>query len=770
MSRLRALALAVLVPASPLAAVPARAPSPQDAPQVAGSGNDARLERPWHTAVTLREALSGTDSPEPGLILELARAEAGWENWPQVEELLRDAGWLDDENSGEGWFLLARAAEAAEDWTAAESAFTAYLASGGRSEEAVLRLIRVRARVGRPAEALGALEAMATGRTDLFNSRVRLEVADILAPLGDTAGVRLASAGITDAEIRDRGRLLSPDAWLAAGDSAGAESLLEETVAAISGDSRRARGWATLGELRRARGDNEGALSAFRTVLEAVDRGSAATLAATALVESGTPATADLPLLGQVLQRGSESQLALEVYDRYVEETSATPPATLRLARARLLAGTRRLSEAREELSRLAESEDPAIGAPALDNLARVQRRLGEGGNAQASQEDLVERFPGSRAAVDFIFFRADADHDAGRLSSAMQGYGRTASMAPTMDRAGLARMRLGQLHIGAGDHDAAATVFENYLADFPGGRRWQEAAYWAAWSRLQMGNRERAAGHVALVASGDPFSYYAFLGARLLGETHDPVLEPDPPFDEAGDFWMYEPLREAGLLRRAGMVSAADDIMERLAEQASGTPGALLRLAEGLIAEGMYIEGIRIGGEARNAGYPRTPRLLRAIYPLPYRDVVFEEAAKRGVDPFLMAALIRQESAFDAGIVSSAGAVGLMQVMPETGRELARREGPRPFRAAALKAPDVNLHLGSRYLADMLSRWDGELPFVLSAYNAGPTRARRWSRLPEASDLVRFTERIPFVETRNYVKSVTRNAWIYRWLYGDGS
>ncbi|MYK69511.1 MAG: lytic transglycosylase domain-containing protein, partial [Gammaproteobacteria bacterium] len=151
-------------------------------------------------------------------------------------------------------------------------------------------------------------------------------------------------------------------------------------------------------------------------------------------------------------------------------------------------------------------------------------------------------------------------------------------------------------------------------------------------------------------------------------------------------------------------------------------------------------------------------------------RDIIFDEAAKREVDPFLMAALMRQESAFDAEIVSSAGAVGLMQVMPETGRELALREGPRPFSPAALRVADVNLHLGSRYLAQMLARYDGQLPLVLSAYNAGPSRANRWRRLPEASDLQRFTERIPFFETRNYVKSVERNLRVYRWLYGDDS
>ena len=773
MKPLSAQARALLTAVSLIIAVPAPASSlshPGPTPQATGTESRVPVERPWHTAIRLREALAATDSPEPAAILELARAEAGWRNWTAVSELLADAEWLDDVNAGEGWLLLGLAAEAAEDWAAAEQALGAWLAGGSRDEEAVLRLVRIRARLNRSGDALGTLGAIATGRTGFFDSRMRLEVAEILAPLGDTAGVRLASAGITDDEIRERTWLLRSDAYLTVADSTAAEAFLDQTVASISDDGRRARGWAMLGELREARGDREGALAAFGAVLDAVDRGSAATLAATAVAESGTASTDDLPALGRVLQRGGETGLALGVYDRFVEEASTSPPLTLRLARARLMAGAGRLSEARDEFSSLAGSQDPEVGAPALDNLARVQRRLGAGGAAETAQEQLVERFPGSRQAVDFIFFRADADHDAGRLSQAMEGYGQTASMAPTMDRAGLARMRLGQLHIGAGDHRQAAAVFENYLADFPEGRRWQEAAYWAAWARLRLGDHERAAGHVALVTRGDPLSYYAFLGAELLGQDYEPELDPDPPFDESGVFWMYEPLREAGLLKRAGMNPAAADAAARLVERAEGSPGALLRLAEGLIAEGMYIEGIRVGGRAQSAGYPRSPRLVRAAYPLPYRDIIFDEAAKREVDPFLMAALMRQESAFDAEIVSSAGAVGLMQVMPETGRELALREGPRPFSPAALRVADVNLHLGSRYLAQMLARYDGQLPLVLSAYNAGPSRANRWRRLPEASDLQRFTERIPFFETRNYVKSVERNLRVYRWLYGDDS
>jgi soluble lytic murein transglycosylase len=159
----------------------------------------------------------------------------------------------------------------------------------------------------------------------------------------------------------------------------------------------------------------------------------------------------------------------------------------------------------------------------------------------------------------------------------------------------------------------------------------------------------------------------------------------------------------------------------------------------------------------------------VRAIYPFPYRESVLAEAAERDVDPFLMAGLIRQESAFWARALSRADARGLMQVLPSTGAELARSLGPAGFRADDhLFHPEVNVHLGMAFYSDLRRRFGDSPVILLSGYNAGPTRARRWSRLPEADDPLRFTEWIPFTETQRYVKNVLLNRAVYEWLYGS--
>jgi soluble lytic murein transglycosylase len=135
-----------------------------------------------------------------------------------------------------------------------------------------------------------------------------------------------------------------------------------------------------------------------------------------------------------------------------------------------------------------------------------------------------------------------------------------------------------------------------------------------------------------------------------------------------------------------------------------------------------------------------------------------------------MVAALIRQESSFMARAKSGPGAMGLMQVMPGTGAGLAAGAGIRGWESEMLFNPEINVHLGTRYLAAQMRSYGGDLPNVFIAYNAGPGRVTRWRTFPEARDRELFTERIPFEETRDYVKILTRNIEIYRGLYGGAA
>jgi len=155
-------------------------------------------------------------------------------------------------------------------------------------------------------------------------------------------------------------------------------------------------------------------------------------------------------------------------------------------------------------------------------------------------------------------------------------------------------------------------------------------------------------------------------------------------------------------------------------------------------------------------------------LFPLPYHGDLMRNARLQGLDPSMVAALIRQESEFNPQARSSANAYGLTQVRPSTGRQLARRAGLRRFSSGMLFQPAVNLRLGTIYLRGLLDQLGGSWEETLAAYNAGKSRVNEWESWATFREPAEFVETIPFTETREYVQSVLRNAELYRRIYGD--
>ncbi|HUS08809.1 MAG TPA: lytic transglycosylase domain-containing protein, partial [Bryobacteraceae bacterium] len=159
--------------------------------------------------------------------------------------------------------------------------------------------------------------------------------------------------------------------------------------------------------------------------------------------------------------------------------------------------------------------------------------------------------------------------------------------------------------------------------------------------------------------------------------------------------------------------------------------------------------------------------KFWRLAFPLPYRSAVEMNSRLRSLDPYMVAALIRQESEFNPQALSRVKAYGLTQVMPSTGRELSRKLGVRKFTAKMLFQPDINLKLGTYYLRSLLDQLGGEWETTLASYNAGKSRVLTWLNWARYEEPAEFIETIPFTETRNYVQIVLRNADVYRRLYG---
>ena len=156
-----------------------------------------------------------------------------------------------------------------------------------------------------------------------------------------------------------------------------------------------------------------------------------------------------------------------------------------------------------------------------------------------------------------------------------------------------------------------------------------------------------------------------------------------------------------------------------------------------------------------------------KLAFPLPYRADLEKFSKQNGLDPYLMAALIRQESEFNPKAVSRANARGLTQIVPATGRELSRRLKVTPYSTPRLFQPAVNLQLGTFYLKTIVDRLNGHWEAALAAYNAGLSRAHAWLSWGDFREPAEFVETVPFSETRGYIQTVLRNADVYRRLYG---
>lgn len=722
----------------------------------------------WHAARLLREA--GTADGAAADVLLLARAEAGWRNWTGVAELLGDRPWLAERDGAIGLYLLARALEASEQWDEAAAMYVQYASVVGEGSRAGIAALARGARsawlAGRASDALRALERL--GPAPVARSWVAVELALEAVREGDPDGV--ASLRRHAIEPRAAAALwrAHADALLQAGDSAAAADAFRSLLDQAS-PVRRAEAAVELGRLRLAAGDSSQAEALLSGAFGDAS-GSARTRAGQALLDIGGQGSARTLELARIVDRAGDGARALRGYDaavRLASEQGTAFPERSRLERARLMATVRpRQDEALGEFRAIRETtEDERIGARNLDVWAQMRRRQALPAQEATLRRWLLEEYPGSAEAAEVVWSRGSYAESQGRFDEALGHYRFLTENAGSLARAGEARMRSGQIHLRRANPAAAAAVFEQYVEDFPDGRRWQEASYWAGRTRLELGDTATGRSHLMRVLR-QPIEYYAVMSADLLGVPYSVDLPEGPAPVEPG--WLTEGLGRLDLLTEAGLEGGAEDEIDRLRDRAAGERVVLLRLAEALIERGRSIEGINLGWSILEDDGTWDRRLLRVAYPFPYEELVRREAAEWGIDVFLMAAIIRQESAFKADIVSRAGAIGLMQVMPPTGAQLARAHGPRGFTEESLTKPEVNLHLGAAFFVDMSRRYDDDLPLVLSAYNAGPTRATRWRTYPEASDPLRFTERIPILETRGYVKSVRRNLGLYRALYGQ--
>lgn len=710
-------------------------------------------------------------------ILLASRLRAGWGDWVGVSDLLEGRRWLDEVERGAGWALLGHSRSRLGFPVEASDALARYLAIAdpGDPDRGIAQLRRGLAlgAAGRPEAARAALDSAASS-LPWFGDWVHLFAAEVSAAAGDTAEVRRRLAATHPELVAERGWRLRIDAARKAGDNRAARQAAVDATREATAADRRAAAWAVLGALRLEGGDTARAREALRSALQAAPLSTGAVDAARRLSELDLTAEEWRSIAAIYLRHGNQSR-AIEGFERYLAADIGTPAeraqVRLQLGRAHFNAG--RFQAAERGLVALAADSVPArIASEALYLAARAQYRQGRGSEGERTFVELARRFPDQSATARGLYLLADLKHDDLELAEARIYYRQAAEAAPNLEEAGLARMRLGGLAFLEGDFEGALRTFEEYRSLHPDGRRAMQATYWAARAHAALGRDDEARQLLREIRATDPVSYYGIRAAELLDV---PVLgipmSPSPPPNATVDSLVASGMRRVDLLdsldRREDLVVE----VERLRRHFEQRDGGDYALAEALNTRGYTLTAVNMGWAIRRQEGSWNPRLLRIIYPFPFRDIVIQEAVERGLDPYLVAGLIRRESAFNPVVVSPAGAIGLMQIMPQTGRGLAQGAGIRRFNLDLLKEPEVNVHLGVRYLHQLMRRFgEDHLPTVLSAYNAGPNRAVRWRDLPEHRDTELFTERIPYDETRNYVRYVLMHRALYAALYPDAA
>src|ERR1700722_8087689 len=330
-------------------------------------------------------------------------------------------------------------------------------------------------------------------------------------------------------------------------------------------------------------------------------------------------------------------------------------------------------------------------------------------------------------------------------------------------------------------DTDTRLTTF---LLKYPASSNSVDALYWLGRNAERSGNPGHARAYYTKAVERYPQTYFAHAAAARFAKM--PAGDADAPdflakipsapvlraFDEPIAAVAMDRWARAQALRSIAFDASAE-LELKSAYYATYSPRFLLEAAQTAFDQGHFATGMAYGRlivpNFDSRKIDEVPSIVwKTLYPLPYEAALRREAAKNSFDPMLAAGLIRQESTFQADAVSHANAIGLMQVLPKTGKILARQLKVK-YAKTKLFDPDYNLQLGMVYIAQLL-RATGAPEYAAAAYNAGEDRIALWKAERNYDEIPELVESIPFTETREYVQVVLRNAEVYRAVYGTAA
>ncbi len=513
------------------------------------------------------------------------------------------------------------------------------------------------------------------------------------------------------------------------------------------------------------------------------ERGEALWLAAALAHDAGDPARA-LRSVSTLLAAYPSHERAFQALD----DPRFAPNIALG-SRALVLFNHRVNGDAASAYQSIVDAADPALAADAQYHLGILAERFENYEQALAHYDASIA----AAAATQQVAMLGQALWDKGlvfellgRSDEAIQTYVSIADVAPSSEHTAEALFRAGILRFKQGLPADAAAIWGRQRGLAADAESQARAYFWAAKASEAAGDQAASQRDFGLAAALPGADYYTLRARALLSPKEFPsgeLPEGDPDWSVIEE-WLrtqYGPedtaartsffaspayLRTSELLE-AGLRAEAEVEFEQMVTDASGNAWLLYRLTRAASEEGLYsIAASAAGGFAGpDSGAP--PQVMALAYPLIYPRLVGEQASRNDLSPYLVLALVRQESFYDARAVSPADATGLTQVIPTTAEGIADELGEENFRNADLKRPNVSLRFGAHYLGAQIDLLEGDIPAALAAYNGGPGNAFRWQEAAGASDPDVFLETIDYEETRAYVELVLENYAVYLYAYG---
>ncbi len=411
-------------------------------------------------------------------------------------------------------------------------------------------------------------------------------------------------------------------------------------------------------------------------------------------------------------------------------------------------------------LQALANLRSIGAGHPRVADLlygfGRYHEKRDRDAQAVTYYSQLVRQFPRSEYADEAHFWLAWRAHQArDYATSAHMLTEHVANYGNVTENRGKAGFWAAVDSERSGEHARALTLYRALLMRYGPG-------WYGLNAERRIARLSRESGRVRSVQS-DPLLRRAVEGMQSIKLPDETVRDID-----------RERVTKAEQLMRIALHQSAMNELDAAREVAPNSPIVNLRIAQIFRINGENVAAIN----ALKRAYPDYGQTLpeemsrevwEVFYPLKWWSNIKEESRRHGLDPYLVAGLIRQESVFDSRARSRANALGLMQILPSTGMSVARRTslGGGSISSADLFNPVLNIQLGTAYVKELLGKFE-RFEYVAAAYNGGETRVRRWLREMPPTEIEEWVENIPLSETRGYVQGVYRNARQYQRLYDE--